>query len=156
VVLFGDVDGAIDEMGAVARRLAGGRALAIGCAASAGGAVPAIEIGPLETAGARELVQVAAPGIDEVSAGEVLALAGGLPGLLIGLAEAARLRATPDEPIALPSDARAYAASRIAGLGERELELARSSALLGPVFLPEEVAELARMDELEVADGLDE
>jgi DNA-binding CsgD family transcriptional regulator len=156
VVLLGDVDGEIDEVGALAQRLAGGRALAIGCAASPGGAVPAVEIGPLETAGARELVLVAAPGIDEVSAGEVLALAGGLPGLVIGLAEAARMRATLDEPIALSSDARAYAASRIAGLGERELELARTSALLAPVFLPEEVAELAGMDELEVTDGLDE
>ncbi|HJZ61200.1 MAG TPA: hypothetical protein VKD47_03485, partial [Miltoncostaeaceae bacterium] len=156
VILLGDVDGELDEVAAVAGRLAGGRALAIACAAASGGGVPAIEIAPLEGAGARELAFVAAPGIDDVSAEEVLELAAGRPGLVIGLAEAARLRGTLDEPIALSDEALAAAALWIDGLGTRELELARTAALLTPVFMPDEVAGLAGMDETEAADGLDE
>lgn len=94
---------------------------------------PSVTLKPLEPADARALVAEIAPTLDDETAVRVIDLAGGLPGRLVPLTQAAAGGAQ-GSTLPVPAPLLALVAEMLAGVSPPAMEVARWAAILGDPF----------------------
>lgn len=154
VVLLGDCSGEPDLAGALARRLAGSRALVLMTAAAPSGDAPTLILDRLSPEDGATLARRVTPNLSGPAARAVAELGDGLPGRIVPLAHAARRWPGGDVPLPIPSELTALARGALAGLDGWLADLAGWVAVVDEPTTPPALARVCHLHPPRIEDGL--